>query len=394
MLASRLHDFSVSAAIEGQPPEWHDRGGFIHPDVGKVLEVIPGYETKLVGWNTPESITRKKPRVAISDDLEDKKYYGNEAWRTKVRESLKHHFPKKAPPRAPIFKVAPAASSNTLVKDTRLLSQWSRAARAVTHIEMELGGVYRAAWRTNRIYPVLAIRALSDIVGYKRSGAWTEYACHVAAAFTHRLIRMGLINLKATESDNSETAVYIQDVEYCENYLRAAYEAIKGLEAEHDQILVQAQNCNINNPEQVRLLRARVGEYLGVDKLRPELHRVIMGLEECQKVLKTKANHFPQWSSTNKGRQETMSEFSELLGELMGYLKRLDYNGMRISGTGARELILLEDYLTNGYLRPSYSQSEFSQLVKDIQNARTKDQLLWFTGAIEQVINKLIRAFR
>ncbi len=52
---------------------------------------------------------------------------------------------------------------------------------------MELAGVYQAAWSSQK--PVLAIRGISDIVGFKRSLEWTSYACHAAASFTAALLR-------------------------------------------------------------------------------------------------------------------------------------------------------------------------------------------------------------
>jgi nucleoside phosphorylase len=54
---------------------------------------------------------------------------------------------------------------------------------------MELGGVYVAGQRINRQYPVLAIRGISDIVGFKRDDEWTKYACKTAAAFAIALVR-------------------------------------------------------------------------------------------------------------------------------------------------------------------------------------------------------------
>jgi hypothetical protein len=132
-------------------------------------------------------------------------YYGDNTWRAKVRDALLHNFPKGLQPRAPIFRVGSVASSNTLIKDTQLLNQWKSSARAITHVEMELGGVYEAARRIERTYPVLAIRGISDIVGYKRSAEWTEYACQSAAAFTYKLLNSGLINLEAAVFASTST---------------------------------------------------------------------------------------------------------------------------------------------------------------------------------------------
>jgi hypothetical protein len=40
-----------------------------------------------------------------------------------------------------------------------------------------------------------SVRGISDVVGFRRSSAWTEYACQTAAAFTAALIRSRLIPL-------------------------------------------------------------------------------------------------------------------------------------------------------------------------------------------------------
>lgn len=117
-----------------------------------------------------------------------------------VRDSLTHHFLADKPRSRPLVKVGPTISSNTLIKDAELLEQWRHSARAATHVEMELGGAYLAA-RTRDAHgrdvemPVLAVRGLSDIVGYKRAPAWTEYTCHSAAALTFALIRNRLFDL-------------------------------------------------------------------------------------------------------------------------------------------------------------------------------------------------------
>ena len=92
-----------------------------------------------------------------------------------------------APRRArPIYAAGPIASSDRLVKDPELLIPWLQTARNLLAIEMESGGVYRAAQER---CPMLAIRGISDIVGLKRADAWTKYACASAAAFTRAFLR-------------------------------------------------------------------------------------------------------------------------------------------------------------------------------------------------------------
>jgi len=56
------------------------------------------------------------------------------------------------------------------------------------------GGVCRAArYAVYGQTRVLAIRGVSDIIGYKRAAEWTDFACRSAAAFADALIPSGLI---------------------------------------------------------------------------------------------------------------------------------------------------------------------------------------------------------
>jgi hypothetical protein len=81
---------------------------------------------------------------------------------------------------------------NTLVKNVELVQGWRETARHAAGVEMELGGVYLAArYGGSGKTMVLAIRGISDIVGYKRDPAWTKFACCSAAGFAASLIKTG-----------------------------------------------------------------------------------------------------------------------------------------------------------------------------------------------------------
>jgi nucleoside phosphorylase len=188
LLASRLHDFSVQAAIEGQLPELDVGGGRVHPSVEVLLSIIPGVAEELGPWNAPDHLGRVRPALDIPDDIADEQYYGKTPWRTRVRGALRSRFREERDAHRPRLRIGAVASSNSLVKDTQLVKGWKSAARSITHIEMELGGVYHAAWRPDRITPVLSVRGISDVVGFKRGAEWTDYACETAAAFAHALI--------------------------------------------------------------------------------------------------------------------------------------------------------------------------------------------------------------
>ena len=118
--------------------------------------------------------------------------YGPADWRRELRKTLEHHHGPDATPRAPRYVAGPIASSDRLVKDPDLLVAWLQSARSLLAIEMESGGVYRAA---RARCPMLAIRGISDIVGLKRADAWTKYACASAAAFTRAFLRTRPIEL-------------------------------------------------------------------------------------------------------------------------------------------------------------------------------------------------------
>lgn len=194
LLSQRMHDFAVSAATEGKPPEYQDMGGPMVLEVEKLVTGLKGMRSRLGQWSSKEFIGKTKPNVTPPADITDASLYGNDDWKSKVLGSLKAQFPLGRDARNPDFFAAVLITSNTLMKDTVLASQWRQTARHASGVEMELGGVCRAArYGADGQTRVLAIRGLSDIVGYKRSHEWTEYACRSAAAFADALIQSGLI---------------------------------------------------------------------------------------------------------------------------------------------------------------------------------------------------------
>jgi nucleoside phosphorylase len=195
LLTSRLHNFAVTAALEGRS-EFSATGGPMHQDVERLLAHLPAaLEDRLGPWYSEESIGQPKPMLS-PPGIPHSLLYGQRDWRRKVSGSLKCHFSDGVPPRLPRFHVAATASSNTLVKDTELAKQWLEYARHIGAIEMELGGVYEAARHAgDGRCRVLGIRGISDIIGYRRSHEWTGYACNSAAAFTNAFIRSGVTEL-------------------------------------------------------------------------------------------------------------------------------------------------------------------------------------------------------
>jgi nucleoside phosphorylase len=190
VLSTRVNDLTVRAVYETASDQFAVGGGPSSYEVTKLATALPMLESKFQGWNTRESIGRDRPPVDLS---KPKAFYGDGTWRERVRDSLTHHFGPTAAPRAPLVRAGPINSSDALIKDTKTLQQWLSLTRNALAVEMEAAGVFRAVQNSERKYPFLSIRGLSDVVGFKRHPAWTTYACHSAAAFTLALIKSGLV---------------------------------------------------------------------------------------------------------------------------------------------------------------------------------------------------------
>jgi nucleoside phosphorylase len=186
IVASRLHDFTVGAAKEKPPHEYDIAGGPMHPEIQDFLAQLPALDRELQGWNGIESIGMIQPLVEL--DRPDN-FYGNDDWQKKVKETLTRNFGPSAKLRLPLYRCAPIGSSDLLIKDTQIMFDWRTVARHLGVVEMELAGVYRAARRMHREYPILAIRGISDIIGFRRDPGWNEYACHSAASLAYALIK-------------------------------------------------------------------------------------------------------------------------------------------------------------------------------------------------------------
>jgi nucleoside phosphorylase len=187
LLATRLHDFCVSASIEDaegkETRQFAAKGGPMLPSVQSILAALPAIGQFLDKWNTKAALTVDRPLTKITNPSD---YYGDDKWKKKVKDCLNKYFGKNPIRQQPRAFTGSVASSDTLVKDTHLIQEWLESARQINGVEMELAGVCQAAWPS--LTPVLAIRGISDIVGFKRSHEWIGYACHAAAAYTAALL--------------------------------------------------------------------------------------------------------------------------------------------------------------------------------------------------------------
>jgi nucleoside phosphorylase len=183
VIASRLHDFTIGALGEDVPPQFANQGGPMMKEVQDLLALLPALESDLAIWSTDAGVQIARPTV----DLSDSNFYGDDDWRNDTRLSLRTHF-EAQPRKTPLFTTRAIASSGSLIKNTEIIKNWQQGARDLVAVEMELSGVYAAARRRRKEYPVIAIRGISDIVGFKRSHDWTAYACNTAASFCVSLL--------------------------------------------------------------------------------------------------------------------------------------------------------------------------------------------------------------
>lgn len=200
--ATRVHDFCVRAVTQEEHEKFSGGGGPMHPEVQSLLGSLPSIVRRLTGWNRSDAIGMVKPGLHVPPAQSDC-YYGDDSWKVEVHRTLQYHFPSGGQPRPPLVTSRSVASSDALVKSTELMRQWQEAARSVAAVEMELAGVYLAARRINHEYPVLAVRAISDIVGFRREEHWTKYACQTAAAFALALLRSGEIFQTTSQVSNA-----------------------------------------------------------------------------------------------------------------------------------------------------------------------------------------------
>ena len=197
VLASSVLDFTVEAVRAGGDREFAVEGRHVHHEVENYATIVeahrgvlgPWYELMVLAQPGSDRVPLDQPPVS----LEPGNFYGSAEWQANVRKSLEHHAARA--PRQPRVIAGPIASSDRLMKDDELFAFWLKIARHVFAVEMESAGVHIAArGRARRkATPTMSIRGISDIVGFKRSEAWTRYACEAAAAFAYAFVRSGYV---------------------------------------------------------------------------------------------------------------------------------------------------------------------------------------------------------
>lgn len=183
VISTKVYDLTVESRSTGGKEEFQISGGWMPGEAASFAANLSAMRKQLGSWNSEDRVGNR-PDLSFDAD----RFYGDAAWRKRVHESVGYHHGTR---RAPKYTSGPVASSDRLLKDEALLQFWLTFARDTYAIEMETAGVYRAVREEQT--PLLAIRGISDIVGYERSREWTDYACRTSASFTRALIDTGAL---------------------------------------------------------------------------------------------------------------------------------------------------------------------------------------------------------
>jgi nucleoside phosphorylase len=212
IISTRIDNLNVSKRYEDGREEFDIRGG-IHPGISDITASLLLYQMELEGWNNPDSIKLDRPEVDLqqfeTDEMKAKLADGqkNASWYRKVRTSITAHFDsEKNRTRPSLFETGTIASSNSQIRNIDILVQWLQNAHSILAVEMETAGVYQATQNIRQQYPVMAIRGISDIIGFDRDNQWTKYACQTAAAFTYAFVTAGIITPRGTSTLTSTPA--------------------------------------------------------------------------------------------------------------------------------------------------------------------------------------------
>jgi nucleoside phosphorylase len=186
VFGSCIHDLTVQEAKADGSRTFSVAGGGVQRGVQVALanlRVSLKPELRRLRLPPPPKVDFKSPKLTTkSADIG-----------RRIREKLGERFgPLDVTPLrrySPYFTDGEIASSDVLVKDAELVAQWLTFVKPIVAVEMESAGAYAGARTATKEYPMIPVRAISDVIGLKRDDAWTQYACEVAAEFALAFIR-------------------------------------------------------------------------------------------------------------------------------------------------------------------------------------------------------------
>ena len=194
LVSTSVLDHEVEAVLE-DGTRAHAHAMSMHPDAAAFAADLASRRAALAALCTPEVIGLDLPLV----DLSLGSFYGTKKTKAEVHAILRRREGGRA--RLPTLTAGVILASDRRLDEGELLQASLRAPRRFRAVETESAGVYRALH--DRGIPVLAIRAIGDVIGLKRRPEWTEYACQAAAAFTIALLRGGSLPARSSAAPPS-----------------------------------------------------------------------------------------------------------------------------------------------------------------------------------------------
>jgi len=179
VVSSYIHDLTIQDTGTNGGHRFHAKGGPLHKDASALVGSLMAIKRRQKSWQ--DTIRQTRPSFDGKHTTDD---YD---WNAKIDEAFAWHADKARP--QPIVTAQAIGTSDLLVKDPKYIQQWKTVLKGIGAVEMESAGALIAC--SHAEVPFVAIRGISDIIGWRRDEAWTLYACHSAAAFMMALLRSG-----------------------------------------------------------------------------------------------------------------------------------------------------------------------------------------------------------
>ncbi|MFP2926486.1 hypothetical protein ACLESO_14945 [Pyxidicoccus sp. 3LG] len=200
----------------------------------------------------------------------------------------------------------------------------------------------------------------------------------------------------------------VDDARAVASYVDAVYQAIVGLEAEYDRLLMRAKNCDLQNLEEVASVIREIDAYLMGENLRPLLTRAAAGLQQCRESLQKFADRFLQLPSRRVERQEALRALESLLWDLKNFLDVLESKSWRVdemalSGVGIVSLLEIRRYLEGareekGKIYRFHGETDdgfiLVRMINEAQMNRGKNEYLAAIANLEAVARRVVHEFR
>ena len=176
------------------------------------------------------------------------------------------------------------------------------------------------------------------------------------------------------------------DARYYATYLEVARQAIKGIEEEYVEILIEAAHCQLNVAEQKEHLLVRIDKYIHGEVLRPKLREAIDHLRAGREALQQHAERLLIWPNVKRNRMAALEQFDRLLNQLEGYLGTL-------GGYTGPSAVALDD-IKRIETATSGPSEAFVDLVEELLMNLDKSRLLSVVSDCSRVIEVLRITFR